>query len=71
MFGLTVLQSQLDDLRRQVAGVQEHLDRIESRLDLSGSAEAASADAASADAVARLTEPAPTDPARQEQGRAE
>lgn len=41
MFGLTVLQHQLNDLRQQLTDVQDHLDRIEARLDSPGMAEAA------------------------------
>jgi hypothetical protein len=41
MFGLTVLQHQLNDLRQQLTHVQDHLDRIEARLDSHGKAEAA------------------------------
>jgi uncharacterized membrane protein len=41
MFGLTVLQHQLIDLRQQLTDVQDHLDRIEARLDSPGMAEAA------------------------------
>lgn len=42
MFGLTVLQRQLDDLQQQLADVQDHLNRIEDRLE---SAESMSAHA--------------------------
>jgi glycosyltransferase involved in cell wall biosynthesis len=38
MFGLTVLQRQLNDLQRQLTDMQDHLDRIEVRLDSAGAA---------------------------------
>ncbi len=56
MFGLIILQRQLNDLQQQLTDVQDHLGRIEGRLDSAGPVRAA----------ARWTEPAPTDPARDE-----